>query len=83
MVTFQTDVMVTFQTDVMETFQTDGMETFQNGELHTFQLGELEIFVWERLNSQLLLLLRLLQQLHELGIYESFSLAVQQKFSNK
>jgi hypothetical protein len=81
MVTSQTDEMEAFQTDGMETFQNDELETFQNGELETFHFGELETFAWERLNSQLLLLLLqlLLQQLLGLGIYENFSLAVEQK----
>jgi hypothetical protein len=89
MVTFQTDGMETFLTDGvgtfqidgmeisqgvgMEIFQTDGLETSQDVGMEIFQTDELETFVWERLNSELLLLPPPL--LFEPEIYVSFSLA--------
>jgi len=90
METFRGDGRETFQGDGMETFQGDGMETFQGDELETFQNGGIETcqnevgtFVSEGLNSQFQLelqqLLPLLLQLFELGMYGTFSLAVQWK----
>ena len=82
METSQSDGMGTFQGDGMETFQGDELETFQNGGIETCQ-NEVGTFVSEGLNSQFQLelqqLLPLLLQLFELGMYGTFSLAVQWK----
>jgi len=87
METFQGDGRETFQGDGRGTFQGDGMETFQGDEMETFGIetcqNEVVTFVSEGLNSQFQLelqqLLRLLLQLFELGMYGTFSLAVQWK----